>query len=281
MTKLIAYAKLMRLHRPVGIWLLLWPTLWALWIAGQGHPSPRIVVIFIAGVVLMRSAGCVINDIADRKFDAHVKRTKDRPLATGSVTVREAFVVFGILCLAAFLLVLQLNGLTIGLSLVGLGLAIVYPFMKRYTHWPQVVLGAAYGFAVPMAFAAQQNAIPPIAWLLYAVALLWPLAYDTLYAMVDRKDDKRIGVKSTAVLLGHYDILFVGIIQGCVLVLLMIIGWLQQFHAGYYLALLIGSGLFLYQHYLIRSRDPEQCFRAFSNNPWFGFVMFLGIYAAA
>jgi 4-hydroxybenzoate polyprenyltransferase len=271
------YLLLMRLHRPIGVYLLLWPTLWALWIAGQGRPDWKIIVIFILGVVVMRSAGCVINDIADRNFDGHVARTKNRPLITGQVTLREAKILFIILCAIALLLVLQLNIFTIKLSLIGLALAIIYPFTKRYTYWPQLILGMAFGWAVPMAFAAQLNHIPAVGWWLFIVALLWPLAYDTLYAMVDREDDKLIGVKSTALLFGRHDRLMVGLIQLVVLILLATIGWVLQLKILYFVSLLIVAGLIFYQLWLIKARDPQRCFRAFLNNHWLGLVVFLGI----
>src|SRR3989338_5171934 len=204
------YARLMRLHRPIGIVLLLWPTLWALWIAGQGRPDPRVLAVFVLGVVLMRSAGCVINDYADRNFDPHVERTRDRPIAAGRVSPREALVLFATLCLIAFALVLTLNRLTILLSFAGAFLAATYPFVKRFTHLPQFYLGAAFGWGIVMAFAAVTGAVPALAWVLFAANVFWAAAYDTVYAMVDREDDARIGVKSTAILFGSYDRLMVG-----------------------------------------------------------------------
>lgn len=275
--RIIAYAKLMRLHRPIGILLLLWPTLWALWLAHHGIPTLKILIVFVLGVVVMRSAGCVINDYADRKIDGFVARTKVRPLITGEVTTRGALILFFCLCVIALILVLQLNIFTIKLSVIGLCLATIYPFMKRYTHLPQVFLGAAYGWAIPMAFAAQTNTIPDYAWLLFITSLLWSVAYDTMYAMVDRDDDQKIGVKSTAVLFGNHDWLYIGIIQMVIILLLVYVGWLLKLSIIYFCSLLAGLGLFVYQQYLIRDRQAPKCFQAFLNNNWFGFVVFLGI----
>ncbi|MEJ2564855.1 MAG: 4-hydroxybenzoate octaprenyltransferase [Gammaproteobacteria bacterium] len=271
------YALLMRLDRPIGSLLLLWPALWALWLAGEGHPRPLVVVVFVLGVVLMRSAGCVINDYADRHVDAHVARTRQRPLAAGRATPREALILFVVLCLLAFVLVLLMNRLTILMSIGGVVLAIIYPFMKRYTHLPQVVLGMAFGWAVPMAYAAQTGAVPPVAWLLYIATVLWDTAYDTMYAMVDRPDDLRIGVKSTAILFGEADRHLIALIQGLFFVVMVMIG--QQLHLGffYYGGLVVAAGLAVYQLLLIRQRDPGECFKAFLNNNWFGMVIFAGI----
>jgi len=278
--RLLPYLQLMRLHKPIGIFLLLWPTLWALWIAAHGIPDITILLIFISGTIIMRSAGCVINDIADRHFDGHVARTRQRPLVTGMVSLKAALILFGLLCSLAFILILLLNRFTQILAIVGLLLTIIYPFCKRFTHWPQLVLGAAFGWAVPMAFAAQTNALPATAWLLYAAAILWPLAYDTMYAMVDREDDRQIGVKSTALLWEKHDRLFIGGIQALVILLLMVVGWWEHFNRYYYLGLL-GATLFAcYQQYLIMAQLPERCFRAFLNNHWFGLVVFLGIVIA-
>lgn len=278
MKKIIHYAHLMRLHKPIGTFLLLWPTLWALWIAADGTPDLKIVIIFMAGVLIMRSAGDVINDLADRHFDGHVNRTKDRPLVTGSVTVKEAVVIFSVLCVIALCLVLQLNLFTIVLSVIGLILAIVYPFTKRITYWPQLILGFAYAWGVPMAFSAQTNSLPLIAWILYATAILWTLAYDTFYAMVDRADDLRIGIKSTAILFGRNDRLIVGIIQLLVLLLLMGIGYWLRFKLIYFISLLLATALIIYQQYLVKDRDPQKCFQAFLNNNWVGLIIFLGIF---
>ncbi|MGE0370404.1 MAG: 4-hydroxybenzoate octaprenyltransferase [Gammaproteobacteria bacterium] len=277
MERLSVYARLMRLDRPIGIFLLLWPTLWALWIAGAGRPDPVVCVVFVLGVLLMRSAGCVINDFADRGFDPHVARTRDRPLARGQATPREALILFAALCLAAFALVLTMNRLTVLLSLAGALLAATYPFMKRYTDLPQIYLGLAFGWAVPMAFAAQTGAVPEAAWLLYLASLLWTTAYDTMYAMVDREDDLRIGVRSTAILFGAADRLAVGLLQAGALLVLLLLGSRLQLGAGYYAGLAAAAGLALYQQYLIRARDPARCFRAFLNNNWFGAAVFAGL----
>ncbi|MFT5063537.1 MAG: 4-hydroxybenzoate polyprenyltransferase [Gammaproteobacteria bacterium] len=284
-TKLSAYARLMRLDRPVGNYLLLWPTLWALWFAAisQGAVIPAIPVmaVFIAGVFLMRAAGCVINDFADRKIDGQVDRTKARPLATGEVSPKEALVLFFALTLAAFCLVLTMNSLTIKLSFVGAALATLYPFTKRWTHLPQFVLGAAFGWAVPMAFAAQANALPPLAWILFSITILWTVAYDTMYAMVDREDDLKIGVKSTAILFGRFDRLIIALLQLSTLILLVFIGILQQLNWPYYLGLCAAAGLALWQQWLIKERHGDRCFKAFLNNHPFGLVVFIGIAGSA
>jgi 4-hydroxybenzoate polyprenyltransferase len=275
--RLIAYGRLMRLDRPVGIFLLLWPTLWALWVASQGRPDPKVLLVFIAGVALMRSAGCVVNDLADRDFDPHVQRTHNRPLAMGQVRPREALILFLGLSFSAFALVLLLNPLTIALSFGGAFLAATYPFMKRYTHWPQIYLGAAFGWAVPMAFAAQTSTVPLAAWLLFIATVLWATIYDTFYAMVDREDDLRIGVKSTAILFGNEDRLITAVMQSILLLILLWVGYREGLGLYYYLGLLLAAGLALYQQYLIREREPEQCFRAFLNNNIFGASIFGGI----
>jgi len=275
--RLRQYLRLTRMNRPIGSLLLLWPALWALWIAGQGHPDPYIVAVFVAGVFVMRSAGCVLNDFADRHVDPHVKRTRDRPLATGDVRPREALILFAVLSLGAFALVLTLNRLTVLMSFGAIVLAAIYPFMKRYTHWPQVFLGAAFGWAVPMAFAAQTASVPRVAWLLFLAAILWALVYDTLYAMVDRDDDLRIGVKSTAVLFGDADRAIVGVIQALLLGALVLVGQLSHLGPFYYLGLAVAGGLAVYQQYLIRHRDRDACFKAFLNNNWFGAVIFAGV----
>lgn len=275
--KLKMYAKLMRLDRPVGIFLLLWPTLWALWIASGGRPDAKVLGVFVLGVVIMRSAGCVINDFADRDFDPHVRRTLNRPLATGRVHPREALILFVGLCLVAFGLVLLLDPLTIGLSFAGAFLAATYPFMKRYTHWPQIYLGAAFGWAVPMAFAAQTGTVPGAAWLLFVATVLWATVYDTFYAMVDREDDLLIGVKSTAVLFGNEDRLITALLQGMLLLILFWVGYREGLGGYYYSGLLVAAGFAGYQQYLIRDREPAQCFRAFLNNNAFGATIFVGI----
>lgn len=275
------YAQLMRLDRPIGIYLLLWPALWALWFAGDGHPRPLNIVIFIAGVVLMRSAGCVINDYADRDFDPRVERTRNRPIAAGRVTPREALILFTVLCLAALLVALPLNRLTIALSVPAVLLAASYPFAKRYTYLPQAHLGAAFGWAVPMAFAAELNAVPPLAWLLFLVTLSWAVAYDTFYAMVDRQDDLKIGVKSTAILFGRADRPVTALLQLTVLAGLVGAGVWAGSGAWYYFGLALAAGLALYQQWLIREREPAACFKAFLNNHWFGLAVFVGIVADA
>ena len=275
--RLRQFALLMRLDRPIGSLLLLWPALWALWLAGAGHPQPLVVVVFVLGVVLMRSAGCVINDYADRDVDPHVARTRQRPLAAGRVSSREALTLFVVLCLLAFALVLLMNRLTIMLSVGAVILAVIYPFMKRYTHLPQVVLGMAFGWAVPMAYAAQTGAVPPVAWLLFIATVLWDTAYDTMYAMVDRPDDLRIGVKSTAILFGEADRHLIALIQGLFFVVMIMIGRQMQLGVYYYAGLVTAMGLAAYQLFLIRRRDPGECFKAFLNNNWFGMAIFAGI----
>ena len=277
--RLRQYALLMRLHKPIGILLLLWPTLWALWIAAAGHPDTRVLVVFVLGVVLMRSAGCVINDYADRNIDPHVRRTRERPIAAGRVTPREALALFAVLCLVAFMLVLLMNRLTILLSLIGVLLAATYPFTKRYTHLPQVYLGVAFGWAVPMVFAAQTGAVPAVAWLIFIANVLWATVYDTMYAMVDREDDLRIGVKSTAILFGAADRLLIGLLQVLLMACLAWVGMWAGLGAMYYAGLAAAAAFALYQQYLIRARQPERCFQAFLNNNWFGATVFAGIAA--
>lgn len=274
------YARLMRLDKPIGIYLLLWPTLWALWIAGKGKPDLPVVGVFILGVVLMRSAGCVINDYADRNIDPHVARTCNRPIACGKVTPREALILFAVLCMLAFVLVLFMNTLTIYLSFVAVALAALYPFMKRHTHLPQVVLGAAFGWAVPMAFAAQTGEVPRVAWLLFVATVLWTTAYDTIYGMVDREDDLKVGVKSTAILFGDSDRLLIGILQVLALGALALVGQAASLGGYFYFGLALAAGLALYQQYLIREREPKACFRAFLDNNWFGAAVFSGIVLA-
>lgn len=275
--RLSAYAALVRLGRPIGIFLLLWPALWALWLAGEGNPPIGIVTIFVAGVVLMRSAGCAINDYADRDFDGQVARTRERPIATGRVSPGEALGVFAVLSLAAFGLVLLLNWQTVALSLVALALVVVYPFMKRFTHVPQLFLGAAFGWAIPMAFMAVTGAIPPLAWALFGATLLWALIYDTQYAMVDRDDDLRVGIKSTAILFGRWDQWIIAGLQVLMLVLLGLIGW--QAGRGYWFGggLVIAGALAVYQQYLIRDRVSSACFQAFLNNNYYGVAVFVGL----
>ena len=276
-SRLYWYTRLMRLEKPIGIFLLLWPTLWALCIAAEGMPDMLVGLVFVLGVILMRSAGCVINDYADRDFDPHVERTKLRPLASGAVAPKEALILFVVLCLTAFALVLLMNRLTILLSVGGALLAAIYPFMKRYTHLPQVVLGAAFAWAVPMAFAAQSNEIPIVAWLLFIATVLWTVAYDTMYAMVDREDDLKVGVKSTAILFGDADKVIIGFIQILVLVTLGIVGDHLAMSWFYYAGLAVAALLAIYQQYLIKDRNGPRCFRAFLNNNWFGGAVFCGI----
>ncbi|MGD8311095.1 MAG: 4-hydroxybenzoate octaprenyltransferase [Gammaproteobacteria bacterium] len=271
------YARLMRLDKPIGIFLLLWPMLWALLIAGEGQPDAKVLLVFVAGVILMRSAGCIINDFADRDIDRHVARTRNRPLTAGRVSVTEAMVLFVLLCLGALALVWQLNRLTLLLSFVGVALAVMYPFMKRVTHLPQVVLGAAFGWAVPMAFAAQTNSVPPLAWLLFTATVLWATAYDTMYAMVDRDDDLALGVKSTAILFGEADREIIGLLQVMLLICLLMVGYQAELGLYYYLGVLAAAGFAAYQQQLIRFRDREGAFQAFLNNNWLGAAVFLGI----
>ncbi|MCO6441126.1 MAG: 4-hydroxybenzoate octaprenyltransferase [Nitrococcus mobilis] len=273
----VQYARLARLHRPIGNFLLLWPMLWALWIAAAGRPDPRVLGVFLLGVLVMRAAGCVINDYADRHFDGRVKRTRDRPMAIGAVRVQEAVPLFILLCLAAFALVLLMNRLTIYLSVVAVVLAATYPFMKRYTHLPQVYLGVAFGWAVPMAFAAQTGSVPAIGWLIFLSAVIWAGIYDTEYAMVDRDDDLRIGLKSTATLLGRHDRVAIGLLQLLMTALLVWIGVLVHLGLVFWLALILATLLFGYQQYLIRDRRRTECFRAFLNNNIYGGVIFMGI----
>ncbi|MHA0958135.1 4-hydroxybenzoate octaprenyltransferase [Enterobacter ludwigii] len=275
--KLLAYHRLMRTDKPIGALLLLWPTLWALWVATPGVPPLWILGVFIAGVWLMRAAGCVVNDYADRKFDGHVKRTAHRPLPSGQVTEKEARTLFIVLVLLSFLLVLTLNTMTILLSVAALAMAWVYPFMKRYTHLPQVVLGAAFGWSIPMAFAAVSESVPLSCWLMFLANILWAVAYDTQYAMVDRDDDLKIGIKSTAILFGRHDKLIIGILQVAVLALMVTMGYLNGLNWAFYWAVLVAGMLFVYQQKLIAKREREACFKAFMNNNYVGLVLFLGL----
>lgn len=271
------YWLLGRFDKPIGIFILLWPALWALWIAGDGKPDGLVLMVFCLGVVLMRAAGCVINDYADRDFDPHVERTKQRPIAAGTVQPREALWLFAVLCLTAFGLVCLLNVYTIMLSFIGAFLAASYPFMKRYTQLPQAYLGIAFGWAVPMAFAAQTNQIPLVGWVLYAAVVLWALVYDTMYAMVDKEDDLKIGVKSTAILFGHYDRHIMALLQLIIIGLLMVVGFLQGLGWAYYLGVAFACGFSVYQQILIFKRERAKCFKAFLNNNWFGLVIFVGV----
>ncbi len=275
--RLNTYGQLMRIEKPIGIYLLLWPALWALWIAAEGLPSLHLLVIFCLGTFLMRSAGCVINDFADRKIDGHVKRTALRPIPAGKASAKEALILFFVLISLAFVLVLFTNTQTILLSFGGAFLAALYPFMKRYTHLPQIVLGMAFAWAVPMAFSATSETIPPYAWLIYTATVLWTTAYDTKYAMVDRDDDLKIGVKSTAILFGDADKFIVGTLQVLTLLTFILLG--QQLDMGkyYFLSLLVMAGCFIWQQWLIRHRQRDKCFQAFLNNHYAGMALFIGI----
>ncbi|MFQ5660659.1 MAG: 4-hydroxybenzoate octaprenyltransferase [Gammaproteobacteria bacterium] len=268
---------LIRFDKPIGSLLLLWPTLWALWIAAEGIPPAHLLAVFIPGVFLTRSAGCIINDYADRDFDLHVERTRERPLATGKVSTAEAFNILTVFLVIAFLLVLTTNRLTVLLSIAAIPLAGVYPYMKRYTYIPQFFQGLAFSWGIPMAFAAQTGTVPRIAWLLLIANILWAMTYDTIYAMVDREHDIKIGVKSTAILFDDADRVFIGIIQAMALSVLIIIGKQLEFGWHYFASLIFVTGLIIYQQYLIRDRRPEQCFRAFLNNNWLGAIVFTGI----
>ncbi len=272
------YSQLIRLDKPIGILLLLWPTLIALWIAAEGWPDPLVLFVFVMGVILMRSAGCAINDYADRKIDSKVKRTEQRPLASGKITKKEALAVFATLSLLAFLLVLLMNTLTIIMSLVGVLLAVSYPFMKRYHYLPQVHLGAAFGWAAPMAYAAQANEVTTVTWLIFLATILWATAYDTMYAMVDYDDDIKIGVKSTAILFGNQDKLIIGLIQILLILNLLLIGHRAELSGFYYSGVAAAMVFAVYQQYLIKDRQRELCFKAFLNNNWFGFVLFIGVF---
>jgi 4-hydroxybenzoate polyprenyltransferase len=275
--RLSHYADLIRLGRPIGILLLLWPALWALWIAGEGRPDWDVVLIFVLGVALMRSAGCAINDYADRNIDGSVERTCRRPLALGVISPREAIGVFLVLVLMAFGLVLFLNTATIVMSFVAVVLAVLYPFMKRYTHLPQLVLGMAFGWAVPMAYMALTETVPPPAWLLYLAAVIWALIYDTQYAMVDREDDLKIGVKSTAILFGEYDRIMIALLQLIMLGILALVGVKTGLGIFFFLSLVAAALLLFYQQLLIKDRDPARCFKAFLNNNYVGMAVFFGL----
>jgi 4-hydroxybenzoate polyprenyltransferase len=272
-----ALLQLIRFDRPIGTLLLLWPTLWALWLAAGGLPDLKILAIFAAGTFLTRSAGCIVNDLADRHLDGGVARTRERPLVTGTVTPGEARTLFVALMLLAFVLVLFTNRLTVLLSVAAILLASTYPFMKRYTHLPQVVLGAAFSWGIPMAFAAQLGDLPAALWLVYLGNLLWTVAYDTAYAMVDREDDLVVGIKSSAILFGHHDRLMIGLLQAASLFCLFLAGRAFDLGGFYDIALLIAAGLFVYQHTLIRERQPARCLQAFLHNNWVGMVIFAGI----
>ena len=271
------YLQLMRLDRPIGTLLLLWPTLWALWVASKGVPDTKLLLVFIGGVVVMRAAGCVINDWADRHYDGQIERTKNRPLVTGAIPHHHALVLFIGLSLIALSLVLTLNEKTIMFSFIAIILAIIYPFMKRYTFYPQVVLGAAFSWGMPMAFMAVNQEVSDMGWVLFMANLLWTIAYDTQYAMVDRKDDIKVGIKSTAILFGDADKLIIGILQAVVILALLIVAAREGLGWIFNLSVLITVGLFIYQQWLIKERTRDACFKAFLNNNWVGLVLFMGI----
>lgn len=274
-----AYLALLRLHQPIGIFLLLWPALWALWIAGAGVVDVKILVLFIIGALLTRSLGCVMNDIADRKLDGFVTRTRQRPLATGAVSLQEAMMLLIIMSILAWLVVYQLNRLTIELAVIAVGMIAIYPFTKRYIAWPQLFLGLVFGaWSILMAFSAETGRIPGIAWLLCLAAYAWCVAYDTIYAMVDREDDKRIGIKSSAIALGRHDVLFIAALECGFVLLLAIIGRCLNVYPIYYVMLTLVVGLFVYQHHLIKDRKPKPCFQAFLNNAGIGGLVFLGFF---
>lgn len=278
LARLRDYAELVRLNKPIGILLLLWPTLWALWIAADGIPNTLILIIFVLGVALMRSAGCAINDYADRDIDLHVERTKNRPLTSGRITSKEAVGVFVVLSLIAFSLVFALNPLTRWMSVGGVLLAASYPFMKRFHYLPQVHLGVAFAWAIPMAYTAQTGEFPPLSgWLLFIATILWTVVYDTMYAMADRDDDLKIGVKSSAILFGDYDRSIVAALQVLTLLTLILIGSQEELGAFYYVGLAGAMILFLYQQFLIRNREAGDCFRAFLNNNYVGMIIFAGL----
>lgn len=277
--RLKAYLYLLRINKPIGIMLLLWPTLWALFIAANGHPPVFIVVIFIIGVILMRSAGCIINDYADRDKDIYVARTQNRPLAKGVITNKEAIFLFLLISIMAASLLIFLNNFVRILAVTGVILTIIYPYLKRITHLPQVFLGIVFGgWSVLMAFAQIQDHFSFITLLLFIIAMLWTISYDTIYAIVDRPDDIKVGIKSMAILLGNFDRFIIGILQLLVIILLLILGIILQFLWIYYLTIFISSCLFAYQQFLIKDRDPSNCFKAFLNNNWVGMVIFLGVF---
>lgn len=275
--RLTLYEKLMRLDKPIGILLLLWPTLWGLWLAADGFPDMNILVIFLLGTILMRSAGCVVNDYADRNFDPHVERTKNRPMATGRVRTKEALLLAAGLSLIAFLLILPLNRLTLELSVLALFLAASYPFTKRFFAMPQAYLGVAFSFGIPMAFAAQTGTVPFIAWVLMAANLFWVIAYDTEYAMVDKADDLKIGIRTSAITFGNFDVLGVMLCHAGFLGIMAAVGWIQQLGIIYYIGLAVALGLIAYQYRLIHDRDRGRCFKAFLHNKWVGAAVFAGI----
>lgn len=273
------YARLTRINRPIGIWLLLWPTLWALWIASNGRPSLSLLLIFVAGTVLTRSAGCIVNDLADRNVDPHVRRTRERPLAARRISPYSALLLCVVLAGIALVLVLQLNALTIKLSLIAVGLTVSYPFFKRFFPLPQFYLGLTYGWGVPMAFAAQLGYVPRVGWVLMLTALIWAGVYDTFYAMVDRDDDLRIGMHSTAITFGDLDLLLIAVMQAMVLLALLLVGNSLQLSQPYFVALVVGALLFGWQQWIARNRDREACFDAFRQNNYVGVVVLVGLIA--
>lgn len=273
-----SYARLMRLDKPIGAILLLWPTLWALWIAANGQPKPYLLIYFLLGILIMRSAGCVINDIADRKFDPHVKRTSTRPLAAGDITTYEALALLGTLLLCALMIAFQLPRLAFLLSLPGAIFTIIYPFSKRYIQCPQMILGVCFAWGVPMAFAATNHHLSPISWHLFLIAVLWPIAYDTMYAMVDRADDLKIGIHSMAIFLGSRDTLFIAFIQSMIAILWVMLGIRLNLPSTFYIFLALSILLMIYQVGLIRNRQEKACFKAFMNNQWVGLLLFLGLF---
>ncbi|MEE9326946.1 MAG: 4-hydroxybenzoate octaprenyltransferase [Cocleimonas sp.] len=278
--KLKLYAELIRFERPIGTYLLLWPALWALWFASNGIPDIKYLVIFSLGVFLMRSAGCAINDYADRDIDIHVERTKNRPITSGRMSAKEALAVFSVLILASFLLVIQLNTNTILLSMVAVILAVSYPFMKRYHHFPQVHLGAAFAWSIPMSYTAITNSSPPLqAWLLYIATMLWTTAYDTQYGMVDKADDLKIGMKSTAILFGKFDNFIIGSLQVLALILICAVGIIENSGILFYISIILAATLVVYQQTLTKNREPAKCLQAFLNNNWLGMIIFIGIAA--
>lgn len=276
-TQLSNYAQLMRLDKPIGTWLLGWPTLWALWLAGKGHPDGGIFIVFVLGIIIMRSAGCVLNDFADRRIDPHVERTRNRPIASGAVAPMEALTLFTALALIAIGLAAMLNRPAQVLAVIAAGLTVVYPFLKRFISVPQFVLGAAFGWAVPMAFAAQLGDTPQLAWLVFGTALVWAIIYDTFYAMADREDDIKLGVKSTAILFGDADLFVIGGLQLLMLLALILIGKMAELSAWYYVSVLVSGLLMAYHQWLARDREPTNCFRAFLHNRYIGLVVFIGI----
>ena len=277
--RLNAYERLLRLDKPIGILLLLWPALWGLWFAARGIPNLHLLLVFVVGTVLVRSAGCAVNDFADRDFDAHVERTRERPLAARLIAPWEALTLAALLFLAAFVLVLQLHPLTVVLAFVALGLTVVYPFLKRVFPFPQAWLGIAFGFSIPMAYAAHYGAVPPVAWVLMIANMFWSIAYDTQYAMVDRRDDMRLGLKSSAILLGRYDVAGVDVSHALFLALMTFVGLWQSMGVLYYVGIAIAAALALYQHKLIATRERNDCFKAFLNNNWVGCAIFVGLVA--